>query len=362
MRAGCAASSESGDGPFASLHGQPEIDEGQRQLIARQDFPDRSGAYLLCRSRQGPQGDWRECARAAGLDPQVLQREAAGPRGAQLFRENIRLANALGIDLSPTLLIDGEEFAGPFAPLPLARRLCRSRPGHPLCRELPVCGSDADCPAPPGQVGLCRDPDTPQARCEYSAPVLFDLQVLTSRACAPCSTGVFLASTLKMFPQARVETRDLEDPEGEKIARQYGIRVFPAYIFSAAFAREPRFARVQHLLQPRGGDYLLQPRLASVSFWPGRPRRPGRLDVFLPDQEAEAAILERWPRGNPGLHLHRLAPDPGLAGRESREAAALADSLELEQTSLSALIENQVLLRRARPEEIMRAWQRDTAP
>ncbi|MBI2503913.1 MAG: hypothetical protein HYW07_11860 [Candidatus Latescibacteria bacterium] len=417
-RAGCAGQASSGEGPFASLHGQPEIDEGRRQLIALQDFPERYRSYLLCRSRQGPGGDWQACARAAGLDPQALQQEAAGPRGEALFRQNIRLANSLGIDLSPTLLIEGEEFTGEFAPLPLARRLCRDQPAHPLCRELPACGSDTDCAPPTGKGALCRDPNTPQARCEYYEPVPFSLQVLDSAACEACNTGVFLASTLELFPQARVQVRRLETPEGEGLARRYGIQVFPAYIFSADFARDPRYARVRHLLEKKGESFLLVPRLVGASWWRQRPARPGQLEIFAPawDPQAEAALLKDWPPDPSGLRLHLLQPGAGPGGEEvevraclsarqpgrysayaaARDsaadwrgaaalagadvealgacleqgqgrqllaaAAALADSLELEPGTLSALLDNRVLLRRTRPEDFWQLWKRGTRP
>jgi hypothetical protein len=416
-RAGCAGQGSSGEGPFSSLHGQPEIDEGRRQLIVRQDFPQAYRAYLLCRSRQGPGGDWQACAKAAGLDPLALQTEAAGPRGEQLFRENIRLANSLGIDLSPTLLIDGEEFTGDFAPLPLARSLCRNHPDHPLCRELPACGSDSDCTPPPGQAALCRDPNTAKARCEYFQPVPFSLQVLDSHTCAACNTGVFLSSTLELFPQARTQVLRLEAPEGQRLAGQYGIEVFPAYIFSADFARDPRFVRVRHLLEKKGDAYLLAPRLVGASLWRQRPVRSG-LDVFAPawDPDAEAALLRDWPADPTGFRLHLLqhGAEPGgeelevraclsaeqpehypayAAARDSAadwraaaqkagaamerleacrsggrgrrllgEAAALADSLELEPGTLSALLDNRVLLRRTRPADFWPLWKRGTQP
>jgi len=417
-RAGCAGQAASGEGPFSSLHGQPEIDEARRQLIALRDSPDRYRPYLVCRSRQGPGGDWRTCAQAAGLDPAALEGEATGPRGEALFRENIRLANTLGIDLSPTLLIDGEEFKGEIAPLPLARRLCRDRAENPLCRELPACGGDADCAPPPGQSALCRDPNTPRARCEYFEPLPFSLQVLDNEDCQVCNTGAFLSSTLEIFPQAEPQVRPLHSPEGRHLAGQYGIEVFPAYIFSADFARDPRFVRVRHLLDQKGDAYLLAPRLVGASLWTGRPARAGRLDLFAPawDPEAEAALREGWPAAVAGLRLHLLDrnPEPGgeelearaclgteqpgryaayAAARDSaahwREAAvragadaaaldacleagrgrqllagaaALADSLELEPGTISALLDNRLLLRRARPAEIWPLWQRGKRP
>lgn len=411
-RSGCtAAASVAGTGPFRSLHGQQEIDEGRRQLIIQNDYPDRYWTYLLCRSRQGPQGEWARCAREVGLDSDTLQALALGPQGEALFRENIRRANELGIDLSPTLLIDGEEFTGKLETLALARRLCQHRGDDKRCQQVPVCGSDADCQAPPGQVALCENPDTPQARCQTYSPVPFTLTILKAAECRACTSTTFLRTTLELFPGAQVREISLKDPTGQALARRYGLEAFPAYIFSAEFARSPRFPRVVQMMRPVADAYLAHPRLISVTYWPQRPFLPGRLDLFVPlgAADLEEKFLRLW-KGDPaqvGLHfllggidpaaapeeLSRRAclaveqPDRYLAyaaarvqARENWEEAArlagielthledcvlsgqgqrylaasqvLADSLALAPESPAALLENRLLVRRLRPTDL----------
>ena len=319
-RPGCAARKAApGDGPFRSLHGQPEIDESRRQLTALADYPGRYRAYLLCRSRQGPAGDWPTCARAAGLDPDSLQTRALSLRGEQLFRENIRLANSLGVDLSPTLLVDGEEFTDDFFGFSLARRLCRRLPGDARCAGVPACGSDTDCEAAPNQLALCEAPDTPQARCSRHAPVRFSLIALNSSACSGCSTGAFLRTTLELFPRAQVEGYLVETADGAALAQKYGIQVFPAYIFSAAFTSSPRFPRVRHMVRPAADGYLVQPSVASISYWTQRPLEPDRLDLFAPAWELglEAEILERWPGDPAQVRVHHLLGPDLFAGESA---------------------------------------------
>ena len=418
-RPGCTASSStSGDGPFLSLHGQEEIDEGRRQLIVRADHPEHYHSYLLCRSRQGPEKDWTDCARLAGIDPDSLQSKAAGARGESLFRENILRANTLGINLSPTLLINGEEFSGDLYHFSLARRICRQHPDHESCRDIPVCGADEDCGASPGQVALCIGPDTPWARCEYHESVAFKLTVLKTPDCQACDAGAFLRTTTELFPQVQVETAFLETPAGEKLADRYDIRVFPAYIFDTGFARSPRFSRVRHMVVEKFNHYLLKPRIAATTYWRERPEKPGRLDVFVPAwiPVAEDEILSLWPRGDADIHLHHLLP-PGqddwlpeelarrvcLAAHQSKrypvyvaalnkapqdpfawqQAAQVAgadlpalkacaergagqilgrtrdlvDSLQLDPETTSVLVGNRILIRHAQPREIFQLWQ-----
>ncbi|MEW6755301.1 MAG: hypothetical protein AB1505_30610 [Candidatus Latescibacterota bacterium] len=418
-RRGCAGSraAASGEGPFRSLHGQEEVSEGRRQVVLQEGHPGAYRAYLLCRSRQGVTGDWRECARAVGVDPDTLQARAQGPQGEKLFRASIRRAAGRNIHLSPTLLVNGQEYDGELAGFALTRRLCREVSRDPACQHVPACGADADCQAAPGMVSLCQEPDTPQARCLERPVVPFTLTVLEAASCASCSTASFLRTTADLFPGARVQVQRSDSPEGAALARAHGVQAFPAYLFSPQFAGSPRFERVRSMLTPRGDSFLVVPRIAQVTYWPDRQRRGGCVDLFVPaaDPAPASRFLDGWKTGEGDtLQVHPLPPagqagaaanpppeewqrlaclgaqqpetygaylrarsrlraqgedawedwaraaaaDPvalgqcvasGRGARLLEEARDTADSLELEGDTVSALLDNRLLVRRAQP-------------
>ena len=421
QRPGCAnRSTAPGDGPFRSLHGPEEIDESRRQLILKADYLDRHLPYIICRSRQGAGGDWKRCSRAVGLDPDSLQTLAMSRRGERLFRDNIRLANDLQIDLSPTLLIDGDEFTGDLYDLSLTRSICQRLPDDPRCREIPACGADTDCQALPGQLALCEQPDSPRARCVRYEPVPFTLTVLNSEVCTACSTDSFLRTTLELFPGARVQNHILGSPRGAELAQKYGIQVFPAYIFSAEFATSPRFQRVRYMVTAVGDRFLVNARIAGISYWSQRMPQPDELSLFLPawDLEMEREFLSLWSAApGPGRIHYLLGPllasehadwsdvpeefdrraclateqfdrypayvttlgttRPGMPNWEEvartagvdlsaleqcvtsgrgrqllRTAQALADSLDLNPGTPSVLLNNRILVRRARASQV----------
>lgn len=309
---GCSGSSgaATGSGPFRSLHGQEEVDEGRRQVVLQEDGPTAFRAYLLCRSRQGAPADWRECARAVGVDPQTLEQRAQGPEGESLFRATIRHTNQARVQESPTLLVNGKEYEGEYAGFAVVRRLCREIPADSACARVPVCGADTDCRAAAGTVALCEDPDSPTARCVAHRVVPFTLTVLEAAACASCSTAAFLRTTTELFPGARVEVRRSDTPEGEALARAHGIEAFPAYLFGPGFARSPRFGRVRPMLMPTDGSYLVVARIAPVSYWPRRDALPGRTELFVPAAESTAAsrVLDGWAGRPDQLRVHPLPP------------------------------------------------------
>ena len=95
--------------PFISLHGYPEVAENIRQLLIAQEYPDRYLDYILCRGKKLDKS-WENCAEKLGIDVAKIQALSDNPEAEQLFRENITRAAKLGIEASPTILVDGHQF------------------------------------------------------------------------------------------------------------------------------------------------------------------------------------------------------------------------------------------------------------
>ena len=95
--------------PFMSLHGYPEVAENIRQLLIAQEYPDRYLDYISCRGKKLKKS-WEVCAEKLGINVARIQALCDAPETEQLFRENIQRAAALGIQASPTILVDGHQF------------------------------------------------------------------------------------------------------------------------------------------------------------------------------------------------------------------------------------------------------------
>ena len=96
--------------PFTSLHGYPEVAENIRQLLIAREYPDRYLDYILCRGKK-LEKSWEDCAEKLGMDVAKIQQLFDTPEvSEQLFRENIKRATELGINASPTILVDNHPF------------------------------------------------------------------------------------------------------------------------------------------------------------------------------------------------------------------------------------------------------------
>lgn len=109
---------ENEDGSFSSLHGQPEVDEDIRQVCAIKHYPDTYYDYLVCIAEDYVNAEtiWEDCAKASGMSVSLIEECYKGDEGAELFSENIKRAEELGIGGSPTYLVNGEKYVGSRTP------------------------------------------------------------------------------------------------------------------------------------------------------------------------------------------------------------------------------------------------------
>ncbi|MCZ6635337.1 MAG: multiheme c-type cytochrome [bacterium] len=276
----CEATTTEGSGRFRSLHGDAEIEEGIRQMVMMRQFPNRYYDYILCRNREGEQGDWEACASRVGIDAEEVKKWVANGEGERLFAENIRRANLLGIHASPTLLVNGREVEAFFDPVALAREICQKDASLPACASLPDCTGDSDC-SKPGYVGVCLNPNTEHAACRFQAPVSFPVTVLNDADCAVCDTYHFIQSTLAFFPGAHVQTVDIQSKAGQALATQFEVDRVPTFILGAKFDKTARFFRFAQVVKQVGEAFVPDARMTPVARLLDRTPEPGRIDLFV---------------------------------------------------------------------------------
>ncbi|MCY3683309.1 MAG: multiheme c-type cytochrome [Gemmatimonadetes bacterium] len=250
---GCKATTSTGSGRFRSLHGDREIAEGIRQTIVISRYPDRFWDYILCRNKSGIATDWRICATQVNMDADKIAELSENDVGETLFAENIRRANLLGINASPTLRVNGRDVK--TSSHEVAQFICRNNKNLPFCADVPECLSDRDC-VHPDKVGLCLNGGTPNARCEVRDPIPFQTTILNDATCTVCDTYSFIRSTLSLFPGAEFQTVEVNSEIGQNLIARYRLDRVPAYVLNNEFEKTAHFNRFAHLMQ-RVGDHFV---------------------------------------------------------------------------------------------------------
>jgi len=136
---------ETGDG-FSSLHGQYEVDENIIQLCVEENSPDAWMDYIYCRSDKGVKDiDWKECAAETSVDVAAVE-SCFADGGADLLREDIKIAQGLGFSASPTWLANNKhKFSGIDAET-VKSQFCSQNTGLAGC-ENTLSGNENAAPA-----------------------------------------------------------------------------------------------------------------------------------------------------------------------------------------------------------------------
>lgn len=117
-----------GNNSFDSLHGEPEVQENMRQACIAANQKDKYLAYLECFVKAPAEAinandaaayqaiNWTQmavdCMKTAKVDEPKVKECMTGTQGTELLKNNIALANELGIGSSPTITINGDDYAG----------------------------------------------------------------------------------------------------------------------------------------------------------------------------------------------------------------------------------------------------------
>jgi hypothetical protein len=121
---------------LCGLHGHTEVEENLRQICIQSLYTTKEFmAYARCRT--GPANlPWEECAEAAELDVGTIEGCSLGAQGFDLLADDGVLADALGVDASPTYIFNNKYVEG-VDPKPgdIADAICIFNPDLAGCDE-----------------------------------------------------------------------------------------------------------------------------------------------------------------------------------------------------------------------------------
>jgi 2-hydroxychromene-2-carboxylate isomerase len=218
---------ETADGTFSSLRGQPEVDENIRQLCAMKHYPNNYQYmdYITCRNKNIMGAEWESCARQAGMDAEKIRACSQGPEGKNLHSESIKRSTAAGARGSPTMFIGGASYGGGRQEADFLRAICSQLKDQPTaCGDLPK-------------------------------PVEFEVIVLGDERCSECDPTRIETQLKQVFPSITFKKIDYSTAEGKRLYSDSELQYLPAFLFTDAVTKDPNYGNVQRYLV-EAGDYL----------------------------------------------------------------------------------------------------------
>ncbi|MEA3229633.1 MAG: hypothetical protein U9P44_01850, partial [archaeon] len=314
---------DNGDGTFSSLHGQPEVDENTRQLCIMEHNQNEFFDYLMCLNKDYRNAEtvWKSCAEENNINTETIASCQTGDEGKELLSKSAEQSRSVGATGSPTIYMNGEPYQQGRDTLSFTRAICQIATDNPKCASIPECTSDADC-IKQGFIGKCTNPDTEDAKCEYTEPPAVNIIILNDKTCAGCDTTEFDKINEQIFINTDITVIDISTDKGKALLEQIKPDQIPVYLFDSAVTQSPQYERLKQYFTEEGEYYMLSPSIVGQYIESpkmiGREVIEGKLDLFAMSKcpygvQAENNMKEVLDTfgDNINFEIHFIATDNG---------------------------------------------------
>ena len=122
------------NGSLSSMHGPKEVEEDKRALCAMKHYPKNYQYmdYIWCRNKNPRSDDWKRCATGRIRASRIARCVKRG-EGTRLLTESFKTAEDLGIDASPTWLVNNRFMFSGLDAETVRKNLCQHNPTMKNC-------------------------------------------------------------------------------------------------------------------------------------------------------------------------------------------------------------------------------------
>ncbi len=124
------------NGNLSSMHGQSEVDEDIREICAIKHYSKnyKFMDYLVCRSKDYRNNDWKACTGSNGIDEKVIQKCFDG-EGKELLKKSFEESKNAGMSGSPTFLANNKYQFGGIDAETIKTNYCKYNQGQAGCEN-----------------------------------------------------------------------------------------------------------------------------------------------------------------------------------------------------------------------------------
>lgn len=269
------------DGKLASMHGESELEKDMVQACVGVVAPGKMLDFIV--AQNGGKDPWRKVAAGMGLDVGAIEKCLADGTGQGLLMADAKQGKQRGIDASPMVFFNGEEYKGMRSSRQMFDTICKAlgQGGSAVCAEPPATLSKTDALSMSGSCsgdggsdkGIDKMVDNEFA---FTHTVVFDPEAVSS------SLDRILESTSLVFPKATIEKLESTSPKGRETIARYGITWLPAYLFPANITEASNYKPLSQVVvkTPKGDAYMLDPQQAGATVNLKRKRIPRQVMIY----------------------------------------------------------------------------------
>lgn len=278
---GWVLSKTEGPEKFKSLHGPEEVALNKVQACVGIVYGDKQLPFIT--QANETTDPWQETAKAMSLDIAQIEACVKDGRADAEMAKDAEVNKARGINASPTIFINGQEYGGTVSSLDLFDAVCKALgPQQPsVCANPPQSLSRSDG----SSAGRCGDDAEAAAQVD---PSLVDEMTITHTVILPAGafsdhSAKVLQQTKGLFPKAEIVQIPSSDAKAKKMIADYKLEWLPAFIFPKEVEKAKSFARMKAVMIPLGdgsAGYQLDPMKIASNYSLARPATPGSIDII----------------------------------------------------------------------------------
>ena len=149
------------------------------------------------------------------------------------------------------------------------------------------------------------------------------LLIIQPKDCITCNTETPINFLKKELGEINLSYLDYPGRKADKLVRDMGISVLPAYLLDKGIEKEKNFDTLKTNLRLKGDFYILKPQFSGFSYFIEREKIKGRLDLFISLYDKNSAeLLDIMREFNPTVHF--------LANEQENRFDAARGELEVE--------------------------------
>ena len=267
------------DSTLSSLHGQTEISDELLWLSVQAVYPEKWQEFLRKRASLG-QEQTDAVLRGMGLNLSKMKAWITRKGRAELALHYTR-SMRMGINASPTLLVNNGAFSQEITKNRLAKLVCGTAEAkNTYCDSLPECLSDADCKKI-GKVGKCTEKKGMRARCEYRDALRFTLTVISPDSALFHPEFGVIAGITDDFPGVVVDSVRAFSERGKKLVADYAPAFLPFFIFDKAVMNAPNYSSIETGLYSVKDGLLFKPGMVKPSYFYKRKLLPKSCILYV---------------------------------------------------------------------------------
>jgi len=250
--------------------------------------PDRTSAFFHCYEQQVAGTPRDKCLDTVGIPLSEVKDCLASHYPTEVLDLNRSDRQKFADRRLPLIVINNTPYNGQLTYFELKRAICQQLTTAPsACESLPECLSHSDC-FRQGQLSLCENAGTAQARCVYSTPQSVPLTVIIPEPGHFTNQNDIIKLNERNFPGTMVQHVSEATPEGQALIRKYDISLLPAYIFDPAIEEAYHFKTFREGFYRQGDRLLFKPERVGATVFCSRKRVRGRIEIVLSSHSVKA--------------------------------------------------------------------------